>query len=280
MNSDAPPPAPGVRANNPGCLYTLLIVSALASLVGFSLFMQALSAPRSLILQGVLGGGILMTIGVLVILRVWPKVASHGKVMAAEGQIRHEEQQARRFRLGDLRQATAECMVYAERLIDKGTVLKQQGNTLIGRMMEGNTFAVGALTVQADCLCRYESAYQTNEKEAYSLIDTGDVLMDRAWSVPLSEVPDAIEVSDAKSHMAGVKLNQASQVEDVYFMHRGRRMVVGRFFNLVRDSATMHQYNVHEFVKTAKKNARSRHLGESALPSPERSITPEKGFDL
>jgi hypothetical protein len=198
-----------------------------------------------------------------------------------------------------LRERADKFMVFTETQIDRGQLIHEHAvgqaaasggkftpaaGALIGmgiaNMMKGRNFTIGLLAIEGNELARYEGADKMSEATAHNLIGRGDAGMKPDWRLPLSEVPEMIEVSAAGDHMANVQTDQANRVEEVYFMHRGRRMVVGRFFNLVRDAATIHQYEVREFIINAKREDKARRLGEEQSPSADTSSGIEKGFDL
>jgi hypothetical protein len=195
--------------------------------------------------------------------------------------------------LADLRQGVDDILPYIQPHVDKGQLAVESAANIrgggvgggvaqlivlgVGSAMKGKNWAAAALVVRGDGLGCYESSKKTTEAEANAMTASGQVWLTPTWWVPLAEVPDAIEVSTAGNHMAGTSAEIANRVEDVFFMHRGRRMVVGRFFGHVRDTATMHQYEVREFVRRAKKRFKAS-MGDDSGNGTERR--PEKGFDL
>lgn len=196
--------------------------------------------------------------------------------------------------LADLRQGVDDILPYIQPHVDKAQLAVETASSHggkvgvgdgiarlvvmgVGSAMKGKNWAVAALIVRGDAMGCYESSKKTSEHEANAMSASGQVWLTPTWWVPLAEVPDAIEVSTAANHMTGTTTDVANRVEDVFFMHRGRRMVVGRFFGHVRDTATMHQFEVREFVRRAKKRFKAS-MGDDSGNGTERR--PEKGFDL
>ena len=176
--------------------------------------------------------------------------------------------------LRDIRQSSDLIYTNIENDIDKAVIAMEQvaatGNNMskavggLGALaFVGKNWIVCALTIEGDQLVRWRGMNKTNQRTAAQNAASGLVALKEAWRVPLLDVPTNIEVGSAGGHMANVSGDAAARVEEVFFIYRGRRMVLGSYFDQVHETATIHQFEVREFIM----NGQSRLGGPQGRPN-------------
>lgn len=170
----------------------------------------------------------------------------------------------------------------------KGVLAQLMAAGTIGAagIMSMSNHTVRALAFSETALSMWVHPSKLTEKEAWRQIDEGSVSLVLQWETPLVEIPDVIEIGSGVDHVPNLPHEYAQRFEDVFFMHRGRRMILARYYGQVRDTVTVAQFRIREMIEAAKDRVRAQaaqlqstaHTDEGRDATAERH--PPKGLDL